>query len=83
MTGPVADFTGRGIDLTVVAGAAFSTIKTYIGVDSGNADQRTTPTGGNVPSFWLFAGLAFLGGLIFEFDALRVAGFGDKVGIYS
>ncbi len=64
MTGPVADLAGRGVDLTVVAGASFSTIKTTIGADAANTDPRTTPARGNGPNVWLIAGLAFVGGLI-------------------
>ena len=74
MTGPVADLTGRAVDLTVVAGLSFSTIKTTIGADAATADQRASPardigpsdngSSDNGSSVWWIAGLAFVGGLI-------------------
>jgi suppressor for copper-sensitivity B len=64
MTGPVADLGGRAVDLTVVAGLSFSTIKTYIATDAANTGHRITPARDNGTSIWLIAGLAFVGGLI-------------------
>ena len=74
MTGPVADLTGRAVDLTVVAGLSFSTIKTTVGADAATADQRASPardigpsdngSSDNGSSVWWIAGLAFVGGLI-------------------